>query len=95
MADNTRREQTESAQSASATQTLALTSADSTALVASVRSMGTRGADGSYNFKSENLDLNLDSVGVLSGTYSNGVSTVSISDLLAGRTELLMRMRST
>ena len=56
--------------------------------------MGTRGADGSYNFKSENLDLNLDSVGVLSGTYSNGVSTVSISDLLAGRTEL-MRMRST
>ncbi len=87
VADNTRREQTESAQSASATQTLALTSADSTALVASVRSMGTRGADGSYNFKSENLDLNLDSVGVLSGTYSNGVSTVSISDLLAGRTE--------
>lgn len=85
--ESTRQEQATTANSNTQTDaTVALTPADSTALAATVRSMGTRNADGSYTFSNDSFNLTLDSLGTLGGTYTAGDVTVGINDLTAGRT---------
>lgn len=85
--ESTRQEQATTANSNTQTDaTVVLTPADSTALAATVRSMGTRNADGSYTFSNDSFNLTLDSLGTLGGTYTAGDVTVGINDLTAGRT---------
>ncbi len=78
----TDREQTETNQAYN------LTPGDSAAIAATVRSLGNRNTDGSYTFTDSRFNLALDTIGRLSGTYSDGTSTVDINALAAGRSTL-------
>jgi len=64
------------------------TTADSSALVAAVRSMGTPDTQGQTVFSDGTLTLALDSLAGLSGTVDAGGATVDIKDLLGNRATL-------
>lgn len=88
-AEAARREQARAArEEAKAAPAFTITAADSAALAATVRSMGSANDKGTYSFANEYFDLTVDSVGTLSGTYKDGNATVSISDLTGGRAQL-------
>ena len=88
-AEAARREQARAArEEAEAAPAFTITAADSAALAATVRSMGSANDKGTYSFANEYFDLTVDSVGTLSGTYKDGNATVSISDLTGGRAQL-------
>lgn len=88
-AEAARREQARAArEEAEAAPAFTITSADSTALAVTVRSMGTPNGNGSYSFANEYFNLSVDSLGALSGTYNDGNAPVSINDLTGGRTQL-------
>ncbi len=80
-AENARREQAQAAKTTTDTP-------DSAALVAGVRSMGTKAEDGRVVFTNSNFNLNIDSLGTLAGTYTDGTNTVDINDLTGGRAHL-------
>ncbi|MBD5233427.1 MAG: membrane protein insertase YidC [Bacteroidales bacterium] len=77
----------EAAQSKQA-QALFSTEADSMALAGAVRAMGTLQSNGSYTFSNDNLNLSVDSVSGLTGTYSNGTAQTAITTLLANKGNL-------
>ena len=87
-AENARREQAQAAKTTTDTPDIVLTPADSAALVAGVRSMGTKAEDGRVVFTNSNFNLNIDSLGTLAGTYTDGTNTVDINDLTGGRAHL-------
>lgn len=87
-AENARREQAQAAKTTTDTPDIVLTPADSAALVAGVRSMGTKAEDGRVVFTNSNFNLNIDSLGTLAGTYTDGTNTVDINDLTGGRAQL-------
>ena len=64
------------------------TTADSTALVAAVRTMGTADGNGRVLFSDGTLSLTLDSVAGLSGTVDAGGATADIAELLGNRSAL-------
>lgn len=64
------------------------TTADSTALVAAVRTMGTPDGNGRVLFSDGTLSLTLDSVTGLSGTVDAGGATADIAELLGNRSAL-------
>ena len=68
--------------------TLAFDSADSISLINAVKAMGTPDASGRVAFTNDKLQLAVDSLSGLSGTYTDGDVTVDINDLLAGRATL-------
>ena len=68
--------------------TLAFDSADSISLINAVKAMGTPDASGRVAFTNDKLQLAVDSLSGLSGTYTEGDVTVDINDLLAGRATL-------
>ncbi len=68
--------------------TLAFDSADSISLINAVKAMGTPNASGRVAFTNDKLQLAVDSLSGLSGTYTDGDVTVDINDLLAGRATL-------
>ena len=95
-ADKARREQMQkSSTHDETTPSVLLTADDSTALAASVRSMGTKLSDGGYSFINDNFNLTLDSLGALGGIYTDGTTTVGINDLIANRTQLGMQSINT
>lgn len=61
---------------------------DSTALAEAVRSIGTASADGVYEFSKDGLALRYDSVAGLTGTYSEGGVSASLTQLLNGTSVL-------
>ena len=87
-AENARREQAQAGKTTTDTPDIVLTPADSAALVAGVRSMGTKAEDGRVVFTNSNFNLNIDSLGTLAGTYTDGTNTVDINDLTGGRAHL-------
>ena len=87
-AENARREQAQAAKTTTDTPDIVLAPADSAALVAGVRSMGTKAEDGRVVFTNSNFNLNIDSLGTLAGTYTDGTNTVDINDLTGGRAHL-------
>lgn len=89
-AENARREQAQAQAAKTHTDThdIVPTPADSAALVAGVRSMGTKASDGSIVFSNSNFNLAVDSLGTLAGTYTDGTNTVDINDLTGGRAQL-------
>ena len=94
-AEAARREQARAArEEAEAAPAFTITAADSAALAATVRSMGSANDKGTYSFANEYFDLTVDSVGTLSGTYKDGNATVSISDLTGGRAQIDARALS-
>lgn len=68
--------------------TLAFDSADSISLINAVKAMGTPDDSGRVAFTNDKLQLAVDSLSGLSGTYTDGDVTVDINDLLAGRATL-------
>ncbi len=50
--------------------------------------MGTKAEDGRVVFTNSNFNLNIDSLGTLAGTYTDGTNTVDINDLTGGRAHL-------
>ena len=59
--------------------------ADSAAIAGAVRAMGTADANGVVVFSNDKLNITLDSIKGLSGTYAEGTDTLDIADLIAGR----------
>ena len=64
------------------------TPADSADLASAVRSMGTRNADGSVSFSNELLNLTVDSIHGLSGTYKDAAGSADIRQVLANNAGL-------
>lgn len=94
-AEAARREQARAAkEEAEAAPAFTITAADSAALAATVRSMGSANDNGTYSFANEYFDLTIDSLGTLSGTYTDGNASVSINDLTGGRAQLDARALS-
>ena len=87
-AENARREQAQAAKTTTDTPDIVLAPAARPALVAGVRSMGTKAEDGRVVFTNSNFNLNIDSLGTLAGTYTDGTNTVDINDLTGGRAHL-------
>ncbi len=70
------------------------TSNDSLALAGAVRSMGAKTADGTYTFANDNLDLTVDSLKGISGSYEDASGKVDILDILGNRANLSLQRSS-
>lgn len=81
-------EQLTSDAQAAETPRVAVTAADSAALVSAIRSIGAADEAGVYRYAGNGLELAYDSVAGLTGSYSDGTVTASLSDIFGGATSL-------
>ncbi len=80
-------EQTTQGASGDTKTAVAVTPADTVQLAQAVRTIGMQTEDGAYEFSNEGLSLRYDANGI-SGTFTDGTTTVSLEQILTGNTDL-------